>query len=235
MYISLFICNHANTGIRDTSPVNDSGEEFNPYSDFIKIENEIYDEIEKNNEKGYGDKDTDRHDGGYSNVPEIIVCVNDDDCHLKGYLLRKQGKFEEAIEEYSRALELHPGHFRTLFNRAFAYDKVGLIEKALVDYTAALGVDPNNAFVYYNRGISKDRLRRLEEAISDFTRAIQIHPECPDFYHNRAFAYEKLGLHQASMTDYCESLRLRPGNGSLCLKFFNLSLFSKFVSVISGF
>jgi tetratricopeptide (TPR) repeat protein len=175
-------------GIRDTSPVNESGEEFNPYSDFIKFENEIYDEIEqnyKNLKNVYVDEDADRHDGGYSNAPEKIVSVNDEDCHLKGYLLRKQGKFEEAIEEYSKALELHPGHFRTLFNRAFAYDKVGLIEKALLDYTAALGVDPNNAFAYYNRGISLDRLRRLEEAISDFTLAIQIHPECPDFYHNR--------------------------------------------------
>ena len=44
--------------------------------------------------------------------------------HSKGYMLRKQGKYEAAIQEYSRAIALEAGHFKALFNRAFCYDKV---------------------------------------------------------------------------------------------------------------
>ena len=44
--------------------------------------------------------------------------------HAKGYTLRKQGKFEAAIQEYSRAIALNADDFQALFNRAFCNDKV---------------------------------------------------------------------------------------------------------------
>jgi tetratricopeptide (TPR) repeat protein len=45
--------------------------------------------------------------------------------HARGYAARKQGRFDVAVEEYSRTLALEPGHFKALFNRGFSYDKVG--------------------------------------------------------------------------------------------------------------
>jgi tetratricopeptide (TPR) repeat protein len=44
--------------------------------------------------------------------------------HARGYAARKQGRFDIAIDEYSRALELEPRHFKALFNRGFSHDKV---------------------------------------------------------------------------------------------------------------
>ena len=48
-------------------------------------------------------------------------------------------------------------HFKALFNRGFALDKLQKYEEAIRDYTAAIALDPANAFAYYNRGISRDR------------------------------------------------------------------------------
>ena len=54
-----------------------------------------------------------------------VVCPRAADAHhARGYALRKQGDLRGAVEEYSRALALNPRHFKALFNRAFAFDKV---------------------------------------------------------------------------------------------------------------
>lgn len=44
--------------------------------------------------------------------------------HARGFAHRKSGNFKVAIEDYSRAIELDPRHFKALFNRGFSYDKV---------------------------------------------------------------------------------------------------------------
>lgn len=43
----------------------------------------------------------------------------------RAFALRQQGRLVEAVREYSRALEVEPGHFKSLFNRGFTYDRVG--------------------------------------------------------------------------------------------------------------
>jgi hypothetical protein len=44
--------------------------------------------------------------------------------NARAFSLRQQGKLMEAVREYSRALELEPYHFKTLFNRGFTHDRV---------------------------------------------------------------------------------------------------------------
>lgn len=50
-----------------------------------------------------------------------------------------------------------PDHFKALFNRGFAYDKLGEYNLAIQDYQKALEIDSENGFCYYNMGISLDR------------------------------------------------------------------------------
>jgi tetratricopeptide (TPR) repeat protein len=45
--------------------------------------------------------------------------------HTKGYEARKKGDYDAAILNYSDALNILPNHFKALFNRGFAYDKIG--------------------------------------------------------------------------------------------------------------
>jgi tetratricopeptide (TPR) repeat protein len=44
--------------------------------------------------------------------------------HRSGFEHRRQGNFTQAVQDYTRAIELDPRHFKATFNRAFAYDKV---------------------------------------------------------------------------------------------------------------
>lgn len=45
--------------------------------------------------------------------------------HLRGYQYRKEGDYEKAIAEYTRALQIDSRNFKAWFNRGFLYDKLG--------------------------------------------------------------------------------------------------------------
>ena len=88
------------------------------------------------------------------------IKIEADHFHSLGFAARKRGTYDdymEAISLYSTALEILPFHFKALFNRGFAYDKIKKYDMAIEDYNKAIELDPNNAFAFYNRGISYDK------------------------------------------------------------------------------
>lgn len=132
--------------------------------------------------------------------------------HAAAYELRKQGNYAAAVDEYSKALQYDPQHFKSLFNRGFAYDKLGHFPAAIQDYTQAIDINPDYAFCFYNRGISYDHLGDLKAALQDFSRAIAMQPNNADFYHNRAYVYRKLQQWDEAIDDYTAILRFAPQN-----------------------
>ena len=85
--------------------------------------------------------------------------------HSYGWEARKKQEFKKAIQFYNKAIDLNPHHFKAIFNRGFAFDKLGEIDKAIRDYKQALQIQPNNAFCFYNLGISLDKKGLPEEAV----------------------------------------------------------------------
>ncbi|GFR50134.1 hypothetical protein Agub_g12286 [Astrephomene gubernaculifera] len=138
--------------------------------------------------------------------------------NARAFALRQQGKLLEALREYTRALEVDPCHFKTLFNRGFTYDRLGDLAAAVEDYTQALVADPHSSYAYYNRGITRDRLQDFAGAVEDFTVAIRLEPTNADFYHNRGFALRKQGLFEAAIQDYTAAIQLNPSH---CRAYYN--------------
>ena len=112
--------------------------------------------------------------------------------HMRGFQHRKNGDFQSAVREYTRAIGCNPRHFKAYFNRGFSFDKLGNYSAAIADYRKALEIDPANAYTYYNLGISFDRCGQYEMAVVNFTKALQLEINA-DFYHNRGFSWRKLG------------------------------------------
>ena len=65
-----------------------------------------------------------------------------DQLHAKGYEARKRSDYETAIDYYTQALQILPTHFKALFNRGFACDKIGKFDMAIQDYSRAIEIDP---------------------------------------------------------------------------------------------
>ncbi len=84
-----------------------------------------------------------------------------------------QGRFEEAIEDYTRAVALNPRHCRAFYNRAFSYDRLQQFEAAIADYSRALEIEPTNATAFHNRASLLERSGRCVMWYRHFKIAIQ--------------------------------------------------------------
>lgn len=62
----------------------------------------------------------------------------------KGYLLRKLGRLDEAIESINQALEILPNSVGFLWSKASVLDKMDKFDEALDFYDKALKLSPNN-------------------------------------------------------------------------------------------
>lgn len=60
----------------------------------------------------------------------------------RGFSFRKLGRFQDAIVDYSRAIELNPSHCRAYYNRAFSHDRSKSYAAAIADYTQVRGRPP---------------------------------------------------------------------------------------------
>lgn len=65
-----------------------------------------------------------------------------------GAVFQKQGLFEQAVEEYTIALELHPDELSSRVNRGQCYLKLGEFDAALADFDRVLkmGLDEKDAW-----------------------------------------------------------------------------------------
>jgi tetratricopeptide (TPR) repeat protein len=134
------------------------------------------------------------------------------DLNNKGLALLQAERYEEAIENFSRAIALIPDSVLVYVNRADAYVQSGQIANGLQDYQQALEIDPNFAPAYLNRGTAFVNLDRYDEAFSDLTRAVELDPTNARAYAARGAVFYRTGQYDRALADLTRSLTLDPSD-----------------------
>lgn len=92
-------------------------------------------------------------------------------------ILVTQGKLEQALPEYTAALELaplEPDVWVILVNRACVYRGLGQLQLALQDFNASLATgSPDLSSIYSNRASVYERMEKWDLALRDYQRAIE--------------------------------------------------------------
>jgi tetratricopeptide (TPR) repeat protein len=65
--------------------------------------------------------------------------------NIRGIAYGKKGEYDNAIADYTRAIEIDPNDAWAYCNRGGAYDEKGDYDKAIADYTQAIEIDPKDA------------------------------------------------------------------------------------------
>lgn len=65
--------------------------------------------------------------------------------------LTAKNKYQEAINELTKALECNPRHFGSYLNRGTIFTLLKLWPLAYDDFSKAITVDPSDPTGYYNR------------------------------------------------------------------------------------
>ena len=126
-----------------------------------------------------------------------------------GYLLIQQGKPEDAITAYDKAIRLKRNFAEAYNDRGNAMGDLGRHEDAIDDYDQAIQLKPDLAEAYNNRGVAKSKLDRHKDAIDDCSQAIQLKPDFAEAYYNRGNAMGDLGRHEDAIDDYDQAIQLK--------------------------
>jgi serine/threonine-protein kinase len=110
-----------------------------------------------------GEKESARH--GIANL--LASSTNDWNVHMvAGLALRGDGMYEEALEEFSRALKLNPANAAILYNhRARVYHYENQIELAGDELEKGLALEPRHPLLRTSAGYQQMRLGNLSAAI----------------------------------------------------------------------
>ncbi len=127
-----------------------------------------------------------------------------------GYAYKYAGRFDKALENYSKAIEIEPQNPTALNNIAGILIDLGRHEESL---GFSLRIKPeHHALVnaYMNIGTAYGALGSHELALLNLEKALTLEPESAVAHFNLAVAYHGSGAFEAALRHYTEAVRINP-------------------------
>lgn len=106
-----------------------------------------------------------------------------------GNVLMRDGKYYEALLQYTRAIMYDPRNPILYCNRAAAHIRLSDNERAITDCKLALLYNPNYGKAYGRLGIAYSNLGKFQEAQQSYAKAIELEPNNPDYVNNMEVAH----------------------------------------------
>ncbi|MDZ7283938.1 tetratricopeptide repeat protein [Sphingomonas sanguinis] len=116
-------------------------------------------------------------------------------------LYADRGMREEAIADYTKAIELNPNNVWAMSNRALTRIQMGEIAQAKTDLDQAEKIDPDYIQTIIARAMIADREKRPRDAIALYTKALQHEADNRFALGQRALAYLAIGDSAHAMAD----------------------------------
>lgn len=122
----------------------------------------------------------------------------------------QNGKFEQAIENINKSLELKKDWEIPYFYRAVANQALENFDEAMLDYTKAIQLNEKMTDAYYNRArisLSRKDIQNpdIEKAVSDLEKALELDENFVDALFAMAAAQKKLENYHKAL-EYLEIL-----------------------------
>jgi tetratricopeptide (TPR) repeat protein/predicted Ser/Thr protein kinase len=129
----------------------------------------------------------------------------------KGYALKDLGKFDEAFDSFSKAVELTPTLAYSYYERAiitqYFHSKP---EDAIPDFEKVLELDPKSHIGYYAKGNIELHRKEYDAAIADYAKAIELYPQFFYAYASRGGARTNNGDLNGGIADYTKAIEINP-------------------------
>jgi tetratricopeptide (TPR) repeat protein len=129
----------------------------------------------------------------------------------EGNRLFEAGQYEQAIEQFTRALQKTRSETQTatvderlaevFYRRGAAFLRLGFPDTAVEDFSDAINLNPQHADAYEQRGRAFVELKDSYKAVRDCTTAIRLKPNNTGAYHARGLVYLNRGQFDRSVAD----------------------------------
>jgi tetratricopeptide (TPR) repeat protein len=115
--------------------------------------------------------------------------------------------YQQAIEDYTKAMGLDSKSTDLRFLRASAYAELKQYDKAIADYTESIKQSPDGAAAFVNRGLCYKDLKQYDDALADFEIAVAHNPDDLTAIDNLGSMYSTLGDHEMALARFEQSFR----------------------------
>jgi len=127
-----------------------------------------------------------------------------------GTVLLAEGKFEQAIVHYEKAVALEPYYAQTYNTLGVMLMKYGHIPRALPYLVQAVKLHPGFAEAHNNLGLALSSLGKADQAIASFKEALRLDPNYAEVQVNLAIVLAGQGKVDEALALIQEALRLNP-------------------------
>ena len=126
-----------------------------------------------------------------------------------GVVQLDKGNLDNAINDYERALQLHPEYPEALYNLGSAVLQKGKTDKAIELCEKALKLQPTDADAQVVLGNALMSRQDVDSAITHYRQALKLRPDDPNAHHNLGIALQQQGQLEEAAREF-----ERAGEGS---------------------
>ena len=146
-----------------------------------------------------------------SSFRQAIALDHSPECYNSlGVLCKEQGRLDEAIAAYQKALARAPAYAAAHYNLGNTYCEKGQLEDAAQCFRRAVDAEPEHALSLAALGQVLQKLGRAEDAAPILARALVLMPGDAELHCELGNAFQALGRLSDASASYQRSLQLNP-------------------------
>ena len=124
---------------------------------------------------------------------------------------RLAGRYDDAVADFSLAIERDAEHAWAIASRGETYQALGRYNDALTDFNRAVELDPEQSWLV-SRGVLYRRMERYDDALADLSGALGLGPEYGPTV-QRGLTYQFMGRYDDALTDLSRAIEISPEAG----------------------
>ena len=130
--------------------------------------------------------------------------------NVEGTNFENEGRYEEAIEAYNKAIEINPQDINAWNCKGNAFSNLGKYEEANEAYDEAIKINPQFVDIWFNKGNVLCNLTKYEEAIEAYDEAIKINPQDIDAWNNKGATFIDLNYYEEALECFNKVIEINP-------------------------
>ena len=141
-------------------------------------------------------------------IPQYVVF------HKAGIEHAEKNNHEEAINYFTKAIDLNPKYAEAYHRRGNVYMTRKQYDEAISDSTKGIELSPTSDG-YHKRGRAYEGKKLYDFAISDYSKVIEMKPEFPlssIIYTDRGFLFYQIGSFDRAIADFSSAIKIDPQN-----------------------
>ncbi len=145
------------------------------------------------------------------NILDIIISTHPDLAefhYYKGLVLLKFEKYGEAVDEFSKALELNDEYTAAYNDKSVALFQLGRFEESLELADVVIRKEPRIEQGYHNKARALMKLGELDEAYSTNEKGIRINPKSSEGFHNKGLILKEMKQYNKSIKAFDEAIKM---------------------------